>query len=272
MGRPKRVHYRNAVYHVIDRGNGGRLLFRTDEDCLIFLGILEDVTRKTGCRVLILCLERNHFHLLVQIGDVPLSVVMQRLLCRYARYFNKVHERLGHVFQSRFKAKLCATNAYLAALIRYIHNNPVKDGLVERPEDWLWSSHRQYIGSIRSTLVDVEAGLALLDSDPTMARRRYAKLMGEQDPGFEPTFDPGPMPARCSKAPKPAETLEKIASGLRAEEGVEFIGVTSRRRSRELSRLRREFARRAEAEGYGNSAIARFMGVHPSAVSHYARV
>lgn len=213
---------------------------------------------------------RNHFHLLVQVGDVPLSAVMQRLLCRYARYFNKAHGRLGHFFQSRFKAKLCTNDAYLVALFRYIHNNPVKDGLVERSEDWPWSSHRQYIGPIRSTLVDVEAGLALLDPDPAMARRRYAILMGEQDPGFVPTFDVMEEVVDPPTTPSPRETLEKIAGELVAQEGVEFIGVPSCRRSLAISRLRREFAHRAEAQGYGNSEIARFLGVHPSAVSQYA--
>lgn len=271
MGRPRRLHFRDAVYHVMGRGNGGQLIFRTDDDCLVFLGLLADVARKTGCRILLCCLMRNHYHLLVQVGDVPLSSIMQRFLCRYSRHFNIVHKRRGHVFQARFKAKLCAKNAYLLTLIRYINNNPVKAGLVNRPEDWPWSSHRQYTGSVRSTLIDVEAGLTLLDSDPSEARRRYARLMSEEGKDFAPRFDADQKPPCRPRPPKPAASLEDIGSALRSESGVPFPAVPPGSRPRLISRMRREFARRAAALGHTHSAIARFLGVHPSAVTQYAR-
>ncbi len=259
------------MYHVMGRGNGGQLVFRTDDDRLVFLGILEDVARKTGCRILICCLMGNHFHLLVQVGDIPLSSVMQRFLCRYSRHFNITHKRRGHVFQARFKARLCAKNAYLLTLIRYINNNPVKAGLVRRPEDWPWSSHRQYMGSLHSTLIDVEAGLALLDSDPAEARRRYARLMAKEDNDFAPRFDADQKPPRHRKVPAPPASLEDIGSALRDESGTPFPEAPPGSRPRQISRLRKEFARRAAALGHPHSAIARFLGVHPSAVTQYAR-
>lgn len=269
MGRPKRPHYPNAVYHVMGRGNGGQPIFRNDDDRLVFLGLLEDVTRKTGCRVLFLCLMGNHFHLVLQVGNVPLSAVMQRFLCRYSRHFNIVHKRRGHVFQSRFKAKLCSKNAYLITLIRYIVNNPVKAGLVRHPLDWPWSSHRQYLGGVRSTLIDVESGLALLDSDPAAARRRYSRLIEEEDSGFSPRFDAEQKAPPKPKTQKSAASLEKIASELRNTHGLDFVGVSGSSRSRALSGIRREFAALAVSEGHSKSAVARFLGIHPSAVAHY---
>lgn len=269
MGRPRRVHYPGAVFHAMSRGNGGQLIFRSDDDCRIFLGILEDVVRRTRCAVLACCLMRNHFHLLVQVGDISLSVIMGRVLSRYAKYFNTRQKRRGHLFQSRFKAKLCADNAYLVTVLRYIHRNPVKDGLVASPGEWPWSSHNQYLGPIHSTLISVKRGLALLDSDPVVAKRRYALLMEEDDGGFEPRFDGDTKAPRKQPEAAPPKGLDEIAAGLRGESGVDFVKLPGTVRRLVVSRLRREFARRASDYGHSNTSIAKFLGVHPTSVGEY---
>lgn len=259
------------MYHVMGRGNGGQPIFLSDEDRLVFLGLLDDVARKTGATVMFLCLMTNHFHLFVKVAEIPLSVVMQRFLCRYSRYFNRSHGRKGHLFQSRFKGKLCANDAYLKTLIVYIHKNPVKDGLAGTAESWVWSSHHQYLGPIHSTLIDVDAGLALLDSDPNVARRVYAALMNMSVDAFTPKYD-----ADLDDRPKPAKArrpsaLDEIASAVEDELQVRFVRPAAGGRSRLVSRARRAFAGRAMSLGHPASAVARFLGVHPSAVTKYAR-
>lgn len=245
------------------------MIFRSDDDCRIFLGILEEVVRRTRCAILAGCLMRNHFHLLVQVGEISLSVVMGRVLSRYAKYFNARQKRRGHLFQSRFKAKLCADNAYLVTVLRYIHRNPVKDGLVASPGEWQWSSHHQYMGPIHSTLISVERGLSLLDSDPVVAKRRYALLMEEDDGGFEPRFDNDTKVPRKYPEATPPKGLDEIATGLRRESRVDFVSLPGSVRRLAISRLRREFARRASDCGHSNASIAKFLGVHPTSVGGY---
>jgi hypothetical protein len=110
-----------------------------------------------------------------------------------------------------------------------------------------------------------------LDPDPAEARRRYARLMSEEDTGFAPRFDADQKPPRRSKAPRSAASLEDIACALHAESGVPFLEVRPGSRPRHVSRLRKEFTGRAAALGHTHSAIAKFLGVHPSAVTQYAR-
>ena len=255
----------------MSRGNDGQIIFLDDEDCRIFLGILEDIARKTGCKILAYALMVNHYHLLVRVGIIPLSVVMHRFLSRYVRYFNDKYDRRGHLFQSRFKSKLCMSNAYLIALFRYIHNNPVEAGLAAAPEAWLWSSYHQYLSAIRSTLIDVDGGLALLGKTPELARRRLARLMGQTDEGFEPRFD-----ADVRHKPKPPAKLaparlEEFIRTVQEETGIDIAHTPGASRSPVTTRARREFSRRAAAAGYSNSVIARAMGLDAAAVTYYLR-
>lgn len=140
MGRRTRIHFTGAVYHAMARGVDGRAIFIDDDDRVNFLSELMRIARESGASVLAYCLMGNHFHLAMQVGPVPLAVIMQRLLTGYALTFNQRHNRTGHLFQARYKAILCRDERYLAGLIRYIHLNPVRARLVERPQDWPWSS------------------------------------------------------------------------------------------------------------------------------------
>lgn len=247
------------------RGNGGQPIFNSDEDRQAFLGILEEVTRRCRFFVLAYCLMSNHFHLLLETGLIPIGDVMRRVLCRYARHFNKANKRLGHLFQSRFKAKLCVDDAYFVAALRYIHRNPVEAGLAKAPVDWVWSSHRQFVGGPRSTLLALDRTLGLLSDDPALARNRYLRLMEEESnftPSFAPSASPKPKALRTLPSLDELTELVPLESRLQNTEGV---------RPRSVSRFRRAFATIAAANGYGGSAIAKFLKVTPAAVTHYLK-
>lgn len=265
MGRPRRLHVPKTVSHVMGRGNAGQPIFDSDEDRLGFLGILEEVTRRCGFLVLAYCLMSNHFHLLLETGLVPIGDVMRRVLCRYARRYNRANKRLGHLFQSRFKAKLCVDEAYFVTALRYIHQNPVKAGLVDAPGDWVWSSHRQFVRGPRSALLSLDRTLGLLSDDRTLARERYLRLMQEES-DFTPCFDPSPAPK-----PEPSQCLPSL------DQLAELVPLTNRIqdapgiRPRSVSRFRRAFAAIAAEHGYGGSAIAGFLKVTPAAVTRYLK-
>src|SRR6185503_15252840 len=107
-----------------------------------------------SCTILAYCLMGNHFHLAMRVGNIPLSRIMHRMLTTYAMAFNFRHDRTGHLFQARYKAILCLDDAYLLGLVRYIHLNPVRAGLVPKPENWPWSSHHLYAAGNSEDLVD----------------------------------------------------------------------------------------------------------------------
>jgi putative transposase len=146
MARQPRVEYAGALHHVMSRGNDGIPIFRDDEDRSLFLDLLaQEIAR--SCWVLHeYCLMTNHFHLEIETPECTLSTGMHRLLARYAQRFNMRHGRRGHLFQERFKNVLVEKESYGLELSRYIALNPVEAGIVERPEEWAWSSYAARAG------------------------------------------------------------------------------------------------------------------------------
>jgi putative transposase len=134
-----------ALYHVISRGNNRQATFLQSEDYHSFLNHLQRVQKKMPFFLYAYCLMPNHFHLLIEVKETPLSEIMQRVLTGYTVYFNRRHRRGGHLFQGRYKAFLCEKDSYLLELVRYIHLNPVRARMVKAPVDWKWSGHGAYL-------------------------------------------------------------------------------------------------------------------------------
>ena len=146
MARPLRVEYSGAVYHVINRGNAGENLYRNSRDREKFLSYLERAVERFSIKVHAYCLMSNHFHILMETLHPNLSKSVQWINVSYAVYFNRKYKRNGHLFQGRFKSVLVDADSYLKQLSRYIHLNPVRAGIVDRPTDYDWSSYTAFIG------------------------------------------------------------------------------------------------------------------------------
>lgn len=140
MPRSSRVLSESGVYHVMMRGVNRDVLFLDPEDCQRFLLALAKTKEASGCSVLAYCLMGNHVHLLLRTDREPLGVVIKRLGVRYARWFNDKYERVGHVFQGRFRSKPVETDAYLLTVVRYIWGNPVEAGFVDEVAELVRSS------------------------------------------------------------------------------------------------------------------------------------
>ncbi len=188
MPRPPRLEFPGALYHVTARGNERRALYRDDADRDEYLARLAHYRRKFGFRLLSYCLMTNHIHLAVRAGQEPLSRVMAGLHSSYAEWFNRRHDRVGHLFQGRYKAFLVQEERYLQALVRYIHRNPVEARIVRRPQDYRWSSDRFLRRGNGPVWLDVEHLLALLADSRGSALRAYAALVDgpEALPAYEP--------------------------------------------------------------------------------------
>ena len=141
MARPLRVEYPGAYYHVMNRGNAGENIFENERDKERFLRYLEKAVERFSLIIHTYCLMDNHYHLLVETREPNLSVAIQWLNVSYAAYYNKRHQRVGHLFQGRFKAILIEADEYLKELSRYIHLNPVRAKTVTTPAEYPWSSY-----------------------------------------------------------------------------------------------------------------------------------
>mgnify|MGYP006280185603 CR=1 FL=1 len=132
MTRPLRIDLPFCLYHVMSRTNSGYIAFKDREDEHTFLDYLARYLNLFEFRLHAFCLLENHFHLLLESGERPaLSKFMHRLLSAYTLYFNKRHERTGHLFQGRYKSPVVEKAEYLLTLSRYIHLNPHSDDIEE---------------------------------------------------------------------------------------------------------------------------------------------
>src|SRR5258708_14059126 len=146
MARPLRLEHPGAVWHVTSRGNNRGDIYLGDEDHLMFLGIFDEAVRRFRWIVHAYSLMTNHFHLVLETPEPTLSRGMKWMNGKYAQWFNRRHKRSGHLFQGRFKGFLVEKESYLLALIRYVALNPVRARMVERPEQYRWSSYRATAG------------------------------------------------------------------------------------------------------------------------------
>ncbi len=147
MARPLRLEFAGALYHVTSRGDRREAIYESADDFEHFLQLLDSVCEQHNWLCHAYCLMNNHYHLLIETPDGNLSKGMRQLNGVYTQLFNKHHNRVGHVFQGRYKAILVDKNEYLLELARYIVLNPVRAGMVRAAKDWPWSSYRATAGS-----------------------------------------------------------------------------------------------------------------------------
>lgn len=146
MGRPLRIEYPDAYYHVTARGNERKDIFKNDLDREKFFSYLDTAFMRYGAVIHAYCLMNNHYHLLIETPDGNLSQIMRHINGAYTNYYNAKRKRAGHLFQGRYKAILINADEYAGELSRYIHLNPVRAGMVSNPEEYRWSSYMAYIG------------------------------------------------------------------------------------------------------------------------------
>jgi len=157
------ICYSGGYYHIYNRGIHKQDIFLKEDDYVFYLQRLRQAKEKQKASVICYCLMPNHVHLLLrQDSKIPIYRVISSLHTSYSMYFNRKYDKVGHLFQSRFKQKNIEKDEYLLHLSCYIHLNPFIDGFVEKPEDYQWSSYPDYIDLRPGTLCDKEP--VLLDN------------------------------------------------------------------------------------------------------------
>jgi putative transposase len=173
MARKPRSDVAGVAHHVFARGNAKDVVFHDAIDRRVYLKRLGVIVHGFRWQCLAFCLLENHVHLLIESPEAGLSRGMHDLHGAYAQYFNKRHDRVGHVFQGRFGAVPVVSDGQMQAVARYIARNPVAAGLVEEPRDWPWSSYASAVGNGAPGWLAFERLFSYFDPDPRRGRRRY---------------------------------------------------------------------------------------------------
>jgi len=169
--RKAREKSKSGVYHLILRGINRQTIFEDNEDRKRFLYTLNRYKKICDYNIYAYCLMENHLHLLIKIGAEPLEQIMRHIAGSYVYWYNQKYERIGNLFQDRFKSEPIETDTYLLTVSRYIHQNPLKAGVVKAPGDFTWSSYRDYLEG--KGITDISFILSIFNNDKKSALAQF---------------------------------------------------------------------------------------------------
>ncbi len=177
MARPLRIEYEDALYHVTARGNEKGKIYFTKADYEKFKQCIAEAEKRYGILLHCYVLMSNHYHLVIETPDSNLSKVMHHINGSYTTYMNIKKNRSGHLFQGRYKAIVVDRDDYLLELSRYIHLNPVRAGMVLRPEDYFYSSYKSYLSRNNDKILSKGLILGMLSEEEGEAKKRYRRYV-----------------------------------------------------------------------------------------------
>jgi REP element-mobilizing transposase RayT len=291
MARKPRIEYNSAFYHVITRGNQRQEIFKDKHDYTRYLAILADYKERHKYLLYAYALMNNHVHLLIQTQETPLSKILQGINQRYTIYFNKKYKTIGHLFQGRYKAILCDKDEYLLTLVKYIHLNPVRAGIVKNADKYEWSSHCFYIEKHdrEDIIIDMEQVLGIFSKGKAKARRLYRVYMNEGlEVGKEDIYSTIDQRILGDErfAEKVSEeykaevistkrlkeyTLGDIVSGIENAYEITLKELRSKGKDRDIMLCRKLFSVVAREYGYKGKDIAGHIRKDPAVVTRYLR-
>jgi putative transposase len=270
MPRKARIDAAGALHHIIMRGIEGRKIFRDDSDRENFMGRLADLIPRTQTRCFAWALLPNHAHLLLQTGLMPISSLMRRILTGYAVSFNLKYRRHGHLFQNRYKSILCQEDNYLRDLVRYIHLNPLRAGLVEDLtvlDRYPWSGHSALMGKISQGWQDTEYVLAFFGDTRSKARAAYRSFVEKGiTQGRRPDLIGGGL-IRSAGGWNQIEKLRKAKAYMKGDERILGDGDFVERVLQHANELLdRRYALRAKGYDFGKAVkqAADIFGISPT--------
>jgi REP-associated tyrosine transposase len=176
--RKPREEVEGGVFHVFARGNNKQVIYRDEIDRNTYLRLLRRTVERCHWRLMAYCLMENHVHLLLSTPQPTLGRGMREMHGMYAQVFNARHDRVGHLFQGRYKCVRIKTDEQLWTVAVYIARNPVEAGLCGAPEDWRWSSHAMVASAAAPEWVDAAQLLGYFAAAGGDGRRRYVAMTG----------------------------------------------------------------------------------------------
>ena len=296
MGRPLRIEYPGAFYHITSRGNERKDIFLDDFDRKKFLEILADYHERYEINIHCFMLMSNHYHLVFETAKANLLKVMHGINSGYTLYFNRKYGRVGHLFQGRYKGILVDKDSYLLELSRYVHRNPVRAGIVRRAEDYYWSSYPGYLWKRKQQKwIDYSLILSQFGSNDRENRNSYKAFVDKEEKA-----ESSPMDKVINQTILGSEVFYKKIKGILRGKKLGKEVINQKRFSRQIdgSRILSEVSKKlnvpereikeTKKRGYiakeltvylmkkysdmsNNEIAAIFGGMHPSAMTKIAQ-
>jgi REP element-mobilizing transposase RayT len=279
MARKLRLFAPGVLYHVIVRGNQRQKTFSKDRDYQVYLEKLAQYCKRYGVTLYAYCLMPNHVHLLLECSSFPLGKFMQGLQQSYTQYYNRTYNKVGHLFQGRYKAILCQKDAYLLELVRYIHLNAVRSKLVSSAEKYPYSGEQAYRTGKPTLTVDPRRVLKMIGG-VSGYRRFVQEGLGEghqehyyevEDQRFlgEGEFGEGlRREYEHEERPRKKRSLAQVIAEMAKAVKIRPERLRDQGRARGVSRQRTMLAyvlvRRG---GYSVKEVARYFGRDPTTIS-----
>lgn len=182
MPRTRRIISSSKIYHTISRGNERKAIFLDTDDYTRFTNILRKIQSAKSFAIYAYCLMPNHYHLILNEGENVISSIMSSINTTYAIYFNKKYDRVGHLFQGRFRSEAIEDESYFLTAVRYVHNNPLSAGLVNDISRYPWSSYGAYLqADDEDELIERRFLLSMLTSSPGRATEEFINFSRQSD-------------------------------------------------------------------------------------------
>lgn len=286
MPRGPRISYPGCFHHVYARGNNKQPIYLTDKDRVVFLERVGSNVSLWGIRCIAWALMPNHFHFLLRNESGEMPTFMKCLLTAYSMYFNSHHQRVGHLFQNRYQSPVISKDSYLREVIRYIHLNPVRSGLVGSLyglEQYPWTGHRQLLHGGIAVWQDIAFIRELFSGPrPEEWRSRYREFVeiGYRETMDAPEIPPGvPLssfrPATRSKRqdpPVPPGGFQQVLSRISVRSGIPAGRIVGKDRAYAAVQARREVLVACRAElGASIAEISRWLEISEGAGEYLAR-
>ena len=163
MPRQARKKSDSGIYHIMLRGVNNQQIFEEREDYEKFISILKTCKSICEFKIYAYCLMGNHIHLLIQETKEPIELIIKRIATRFVYWYNIKYQRAGHLFQDRFRSEPIDDERYFLAVLRYIHQNPVKAGICQKIEAYNYSSYNEFFKN--SYLIDTDFVFEVINKD-----------------------------------------------------------------------------------------------------------
>ena len=246
MPRLPRQKSDSGIYHIMLRGSNQQVIFEDDEDYFKFIETLENYKAVSGYKVFAYCLMSNHIHILIKVQKEDLDLIMKRIAGSYVYWYSWKYYRKGHLFQDRFKSEPIEDDSYFLTVLRYIHQNPVKAGIVKSIDDYRFSSYNEYTGEDSSNIVDCEFAFSLMKKD------KFIDFNTEKNDEVCLDIDPKEFRINDSDAIK---IIKKVS---KSDNATEFQELPQEKRDK--------FIKRLKESGLSIRQISRLTGISRSIV------
>lgn len=264
IGRQRRNFKSGECYHIVQRGHNRDHIFASETSKAVFLNMIRALRDKYRFRLLYYVLMDNHYHLVVQMQDVPVNRIIQRLNWKYCKYFNKKHKHTGTAYDGRYAAYHVADERQFMSLIHYIAHNPVKADMAVKPSDYRWSAHYDILTG-DTALIDLNILMKLFNPDPDLALAAYYAFIEGIPEEIMKRDD-----AIHLKRLRRRKALQVFARQNHYDS--DFYDADSPGRGRDhIIIRRRQFVVEGRMIGFTNSEIAQYLGTSQSTISRIWR-